>query len=42
MPLTGTLICERTVLPNTGDTVVPELRSDGTSRAAACLLVEPR
>ena len=24
------------------DTVVPELRSDGTSRAAACLLVEPR
>ena len=24
------------------DTVVPELRSDGTGRAAACLLVEPR
>jgi peptide/nickel transport system ATP-binding protein len=24
------------------DTVVPELRSDGTNRAAACLLVEPR
>jgi peptide/nickel transport system ATP-binding protein len=24
------------------DTIVPELRSDGTGRAAACLLVEPR